>query len=114
MHLRQTVPAMLLSLFAAGCAAATTFPAQGGPLREADDTPIQFVTEEGEAGVTEGCRSPLVDPRDQTRIRMIRSGAVGATHQGDYVVPEGRYGVRTGELLRIDCTTGQALGIVSS
>jgi hypothetical protein len=26
----------------------------------------------------------------------------------------GRYGVSTGELLRIDCGTGQALGIVAS
>jgi hypothetical protein len=32
--------------------------------------------------------------------------------RGDYSVPQGAYGVRTGELLRVDCADGAPLGIV--
>ncbi len=34
------------------------------------------------------------------------------TGRGDYSVPEGKYGVQKGELLRINCRTGEVLGIV--
>ena len=55
-----------------------------------------------------GCATPMVDPRDRTQIRLIRSVAP----RGDYTVPEGRYGVGPEELLRLDCTTGAPLGVV--
>lgn len=55
-----------------------------------------------------GCRSPMVDPRDGTQIRFIRS--VGA--RGDYEVPNGRYGTGTAGVLRLDCNTGRAIGVV--
>lgn len=112
MHIRHIAPVLLLLV--AACASTSTFPLNAGALRAAQDLPVHFVTEDGEAGVSDGCRSPLLDPRDQTRIRMLRSGAVGSTHQGDYEVPEGRYGVGPGQLLRIECGTGQALGIVAN
>jgi hypothetical protein len=104
----------MLPLIIAACASTSTFSAHESELRPAEDTPVQFVTEEDSALVEDSCRSPLIDPRDQTRLRLVRSGAVGARHQGDYAVPAGRYGVRTGELLRIDCGSGQALGIVAN
>lgn len=78
----------------------------GPPLRDAVDVPAAFVTESG-TNPTTGCRSPLVDPRDDTTIRMIRSGA----DRGDYEVPDGRYGVGPGEVLRIHCPTGVAIGV---
>ena len=31
---------------------------------------------------------------------------------GNYSVPEGKYGVGKGELLRLDCATGKVLGII--
>jgi hypothetical protein len=54
------------------------------------------------------CLSPMVDPRDGTALRMERA----AQGRADYAVPEGRYGVGPGELLRIDCNTGAPVGIV--
>jgi hypothetical protein len=114
MQIRLAVPALLLPLIAAACATTSTFPAQGRELRMAQDVPVSFVTDDGSAGVPDGCRSPLIDPRDQTRIRMQRSGTVGSRSQGDYEVPDGRYGVGADELLRIDCRTGQVLGIVAN
>lgn len=83
------------------------------PVRPAENTPPRFVTEDG-ATPTGGCRSPLIDPRDDTRLRLIRSAPIGTEYRGDYEVPGSVYGVRPGELLRIDCGTGQALGIVAS
>lgn len=100
-------------LLAAACAASSA-PFGGMEVRPADDTPPAFATEDGTIPV-EACRSPLVDPRDQTRLRLIRSAPLGATHYGDYEVPvTGRYGVGRDELLRVNCETGQALGVVDA
>lgn len=55
-----------------------------------------------------GCLSPLHDPRDDTRL-IIRRSDNGV---GDYEVATGKYGVQAGELLRLECNTGEALGIV--
>lgn len=100
----------MLPAVLAACAAATT-PWSGAALRMAEDTPPAFAPEDGVMPTT-GCRNPLVDPRDQTRLRLVRSAAVGSGERGDYEVPAGRYGVGPGELLRIECSTGQPLGIV--
>jgi hypothetical protein len=110
--MRRSTTILLLPL-AAACASSGGEPWSGRELRVPQDVPVQFVTEDGSA-VESGCRSPLVDPRDQSRLRLIRSAARGETHLGDYEVPSGRYGVGTRELLRIDCSTGEPLGIVPS
>jgi hypothetical protein len=94
---------------AAGCA----HTGAGEELRMPEDVPSQFVTEDGEPAVQE-CRSPMIDPRDQTRLRLTRSSHMGSLYRGDYEVPSGKYGVREGELLRINCETGQVIGIVSN
>jgi len=77
------------------------------PLRQAEGVPARF---ELPADTLRGnaCYSPMRDPRDGTEIRMERAQAPRA----DYAVPPGRYGVGPNELLRLDCRTGQALGIV--
>ena len=78
--------------------------------RQATDVPVRF---EAPAGVTMGdnsCSSPLTDPRDGTSIRMV--AAFGGEGVGDYEVPAGKYGVEKNELLRINCQTGEVLGIV--
>jgi hypothetical protein len=103
--------ALLIPLLAGSCASARTSTWSDRELRVAEDTPVQFVTEDG-TQPEQACRSPLLDPRDQTRIRLLRSGTVGGASIGDYQVPEGRYGVGRAELLRIDCDSGQPLGIV--
>lgn len=48
------------------------------------------------------------DPRNNTEIKKVRA----ANGQADYKVPNGRYGVGTHQLLRLDCNTGRPLGIV--
>ncbi|HEX6134457.1 MAG TPA: hypothetical protein VFZ24_10850 [Longimicrobiales bacterium] len=111
MKIVRTARIGLLSITAA-CAYGSTPSWTAAVLRPAQDAPVQFVTEDGTVPEN-ACRSPLVDPRDQTRIRLVRSADVGGTQRGDYEVPEGRYGVGPDELLRIDCRSGQALGIVS-
>lgn len=55
-----------------------------------------------------GCTSPFRDPRDGTLLRMERA----ISPRADYAVPAGHYGVGPDELLRLDCNTGVAVGIV--
>jgi hypothetical protein len=51
----------------------------------------------------------MLDPADNAKVLLVRAVA---NRRGDYEVPAGRYGVRTGELLRLDCVTGGVIGIV--
>ena len=55
-----------------------------------------------------GCLSPMVEPERGVQLRMVRSGR----GVGDYAAPEGTLGLAPGELLRLDCNTGRALGVV--
>lgn len=100
---------LLAPVFTSGCASS------GGPtaaIVPATDTPVAFLVEENGAlrppRAGEGCRNPLVDPRTDLRLVLERSEG----GHGDYSVPEGRYDVGAGQLLQIDCATGQAIGIV--
>jgi len=81
-------------------------------LRPAMDAPERFVREDGSTITgTPGaapCTSPIVDPRSGARLTMERA----YQGSGDYTVPPGRYGIGTGELLRVDCATGLAVGVV--
>lgn len=92
----------------------STYP-ETAPARTAEDTPVRFASEDLPAGTPpsetlpgSGCRNPLIDPRDGTRLVMLNSQRT----VGDYQVPAGRYGVRPGEALRIECRTGHVVGIV--
>jgi hypothetical protein len=94
---------------AAGCA---TFGTSGSfppddTARPATELPEAFTPPAGggDAGV---CRSPLTDPRTGAELRFVRTQG----ERGDYEVPVGRYGAREGELLRIDCRTWRAVGLV--
>jgi len=106
---RQVIALALLALGA--CATANW---QLASPRDAVDVPARFEPVDaglrltpGDTLAGSGCLSPLVDPRDGTRISFIRSADVG-----DYEVEGGRYGVGSGELLRIECNTGRVIGIV--
>jgi len=80
----------------------------------ATDVPEAFLVVDGNdlrpARPGEGCRNPMADPRDGTRLEL-RSSANG---MGDYVVPDGRYGVGPGSRLRLECASGSPVGIVTS
>jgi len=68
-------------------------------------------SEEPKAGA--GCRSPMIDPRDRTMLLLQRSAAGKGDYQVQGTFSEGgKYGVSSRQLLRIDCDTGKALGIV--
>lgn len=101
---------LALALVAPGCASS----GPGRVVRAAVDTPTHFLVgsfsgpETSEPGPGPACRNPMVDPRDGTRLRLDSS----MQGQGDYEVPAGRYGVGPGEWLRLDCSTGRAVGIV--
>lgn len=102
-------------LISAGCATSDFAPNR--ILRPAVDVPERFWATEAKEGAesaestsgTGGCRNPMFDPRDGARLTLVRSG----NQQGDYRAPAGRYGVGPGELLRIDCGSGRARGVVS-
>ena len=98
--------ALLLAL-AAGCVSAGTadFP------NDVIATPASSVPAAFEFTVpaaSGACRNPAIDPRDGTRLTLVRSRG----ERGDYEVPGGRYGVGERQLLRLDCATGSVIGIV--
>lgn len=97
------------------CGASSTF----GPMAPAPmggtDLPDRFepLTEAqriqpGDTLAGGGCLSPMVDPRTDDRYLLVRSDM----GQGDYRVPDGRYGADADQLLRLDCNTGEPLGLV--
>ena len=108
--------ALIAALALAGCAGMEIVNAPGTPaaasatLRQAEDTPSRFVREDGSAPASTVCANPMVDPRNGDRLRLVRQPG---GQQADYAVPVvGLYGVRGGELLRLNCTTGRPVGIV--
>lgn len=78
--------------------------------RPASDIPGQFTLQNGTVNSNAVCQSPLVDPRDKTVIQLTHADR----GEGNYSVPPGKYGVGADEFLRVDCTTGRALGIVKN
>ena len=103
----------------AGCASSRGS-MEGPVVAEAKNLPDHFMVavtgiaqkEEPKSG--EGCRNPMVDPRNGAPLNLVRSN----NGTGDYQVLgleyqlESTYGVDSRHLLRIDCATGKALGIV--
>lgn len=114
-------PAVVRTIMIAGlvlllnaCSTGYTSGIPDSSARVAQDVPEYFLvgspnsleTEEPRMG--EGCRNPMVDPRDGTRLRLVRS----ISDRGDYEVMAGKYGVEENELLRLECSTGRVIGIV--
>ena len=104
---------LLGALLVSGCG--TSRPWAVTP-RPAEGLPDEFVPVGAPAGAGR-CLVHLTDPRDDTRLELIRSteanGEGGPSHVGDYaVLPAGRYGVGPKDLLRIDCDRGRAIGVV--
>jgi hypothetical protein len=102
----------------AGCASSRS--SMAGPVvAEAKNLPDHFrvaatgIAQTEEPNPGEGCRNPMVDPRNGTALNLMRS----KNGMGDYQVLSEygldlTYGVDSRHLLRIDCATGKALGIV--
>jgi hypothetical protein len=97
MNIRFAVPAALATAVACG---GGIDPLLQPTLRTADRAPDAFVLP--------ACQNPLFDPADRTELRLVRS----AHGRGDYEVPNGKYGVREAELLRLECGSGRTVGVV--
>lgn len=103
---------LLAMLFFNSCA--TSHFSTDNVIRNAIELPQYFMvgtlsgTETSEPQANDGCRNPMVDPRDGTKLQLVRSNG----DLGDYKVSNGLYGVGKNELLRLECSTGQAIGIV--
>jgi hypothetical protein len=114
----------VLVLVLTGCASSPkndmSGPVVGVPL----DMPDHFLVAGSGIGKAvepkpgEGCRNPMVDPRTKTLLELRRS----ANGIGDYRVMAGqdaglasgaKYGMSSRDLLRIDCATGKAIGLVA-
>lgn len=110
--LARAIGLVMSLVLVSGCA--TTHVGPDRTVRSAQDVPERFLvgTPNGSAATThrasEGCRNPIVDPRDGTRLILVRS----SDDRGDYAVPAGQYGVGARELLRVTCATGSPVGIV--
>jgi hypothetical protein len=104
--------AVAMSLTLGGCAHHSQYPPDE-VARPATDMPTRFVydaTDYSPDSIPMGvCRTPMADPRDRARLIMVR---IVPGRRADYEVPPGRYGVKSGELLRINCLTSAAIGIV--
>ena len=74
---------------------------------------------------TDRCLTHLIDPTNSVRLTLVRSvggdskaaaksaGVDTGNPRGDFSTePQFQYGLRAGELLRVDCATGRALGAV--
>src|SRR5450830_603382 len=103
----------------AGCASSRS--SMAGPVvAEAKNLPDHFMVavtglaqrEEPKPG--EGCRNPMVDPRNGTALNLMRSKNGTGDYQvlGQQYELDSMYGVDSHHLLRIDCATGKALAIV--
>jgi hypothetical protein len=74
----------------------------------AANAPTSFAPAEGVTLDSDSCKSPMIDTTDGTQIYMVSaSGGFG-----NYRAPEGKYGLEKGELLRLNCKSGEVLGIV--
>jgi hypothetical protein len=92
-----------------GCGSSNVQRSMTAVLRPAVDAPVMFESSERITSQENSCKSPLIDPRDDTRLLMVTSFKEGVA---DYEVPDGKYGVGERELLRVNCATGEVVGIV--
>jgi len=71
--------------------------------------PTRFAPADSTRALPEsGCLSPLKDPQSGTTIILVRS----ENGVGDYLAPSGAFHIPDGRLLRLDCSSGDVLGLV--
>ena len=103
----KTIGVAALCLLAGACASVGAPQARGA----ATDVPGHFLVRTADGGTRPvdpdpACESPLVDPRDNSELILQRAEA----GLGDYSPALPRYGLAKDELLRVDCSTGVAVG----
>ncbi|WP_373058868.1 hypothetical protein [Zunongwangia sp. H14] len=96
----------LCSLLLPGCSTSRGFETK--EIRQVASIPERFLPVAGIQLEDGACKSPLVDPEDGTEITIVES----MSGKGYYKAPNGKYGLKGNELLRINCQTGEVLGVV--
>lgn len=105
--MRRIFSLLITALVLSGCSSSSNSFTSEEVIRKAVDVPVSFQNPEMDED-NKVCRSPLTDPRTGEQITFLRASWPFA----DFEVPSGRYGVNSGELLRVNCKTGEAVGIV--
>lgn len=105
--MRKTFFLLITAFVLASCGSSSNSFSSEEVIRKAVDTPVSFQNPEMDED-NQACRSPLTDPSTGEQFTFLRA----AWPFADFEVPNGRYGVNSGELLRVNCKTGQAVGIV--
>lgn len=98
----------ILACFLMSCGAMMT-PDSDDIIRQPEDAPTNFAMGNGMDFEENVCKSPMLDPEDGSELIMVRSWGNGI---GDYEVPEGKYGLSKREFLRLNCETGELIGVV--
>ncbi len=98
----------ILACMLMSCATMTT-PDSDNIIRQPIDAPSNFTLANGMDFEENTCNSPMLDPEDGTELIMVRSWGNGI---GDYEVPDGKYGLGKREFLRVNCETGELIGVV--
>lgn len=96
---------IMLSLFVS-CGTTGTIEGEG-IMRSAIDTPVRFEIPKGTTW-DDTCKNPIIDPLDGSELILVQS----SRGFGNYRPVGLKYGMIHGELLRINCRTGEVVGIV--
>ena len=99
---------LLLLCFATSCKTADRATSNQTVIRQAENTPDYFNPPEPLVLDNTSCKNPMIDAR--TGIQITLTSAKNGL--GIYQVKEGDYGVKKGEALLLDCSTGKVKGIV--
>jgi hypothetical protein len=111
----------ILTVIGGGCGAQRQWDEVPRPL---PNLPAQFVADTSggypaNRAAGAGCLVHLVDPASGARLRLVSSTQInrpssGHGYIGHYsVTPQGSFGLRPGQGLRIDCDTGTPIGMVA-
>lgn len=103
----KKITTLILLLFLVGCKSSDTW-SDSAVYRTLDRDPV-ISYPIGLEPSGDLCDSPLIDTSDGSRLILMRH----SNGLGDYQVQQGKYGLRSGELLRINCKTKEIIGIVS-
>lgn len=105
----STISGMLILMcLLANCKTATNTIKDQVIIRQAENSPEYFSPPPNTVLDNQSCKSPMLDVRDGTKIIFLTS----SNGVGKYEAPLGSYGIRKGEALLLDCTTGKVMGIV--
>ena len=106
----KTLSIVIFASVSLAACASTSWPTEANSS-VISDTPDHFLVLEGDTGGTSEpsgppCRNPMTDPRDGTRLALVRSSG----GFGDYQPDRQRYGLTGRQLLRINCSNGRPVG----